>query len=99
MNERKWTYRLVFELDPSLKVEDRDSVFGGIETFGKKFGMVFDKFKDLGVKELAYDINDFNKAHFWSLDFLVEKGSNFADFNVFLNREKKVIRYLILKRK
>jgi len=99
MVKEKWTYRLVFELDLSLKIEDRDSVFNGIGVFGKKFNMAFDKPKDLGVKELAYDINSLNKAHFWSLDFFVEKESNFKDFNVFLNREKKVIRYLILKRK
>ena len=95
--KQEWKYRLVFELDPKLKEADRDGLFDAIEEAGEKFTFVFDRPVSLGVKELAYKINGFNKSEMWNMRFMVESSAKMDSFNVFLNRENKIMRYLILK--
>jgi ribosomal protein S6 len=52
----------------------------------------------MGNKELAYEINGFNKGDFWVLDIDSLKALNLKSVNLFLNREVSIIRYLILKK-
>ena len=57
------------------------------------------EFKDWGEKELQYTIKANNKARFWLGGFSVDNGVeiNWSGLKTFLNRDKNIIRYLILK--
>ncbi|RLC35416.1 hypothetical protein DRH14_01060 [Candidatus Shapirobacteria bacterium] len=93
----KWSYRLIFELSPSLKDADRDAIFDAIEDAGKEFAFVFDQPVSLGVKNLVYKIRKFDKLELWEMKFKTGEEAKMDGFNVFLNRQKRIMRYLILK--
>jgi len=95
MKENKIKYQIVLVLDP--KAEKRESIIEKIGSFLEGMGAKIAKKDNMGIKELAYEINKNSKADFWVMDIDSEKSLRFNDFNVFLNREVNVIRYLILK--
>ncbi|HAP37341.1 30S ribosomal protein S6 [Candidatus Shapirobacteria bacterium RIFOXYD1_FULL_38_32] len=95
MKENKIKYQIVVVLDP--KVEKKEVFIDKIGDFIDGMGAKVAKKENLGTKELAYEIKENNKADFWILNVESEKNLKFNDFNVFLNREVNVIRYLILK--
>ena len=51
----------------------------------------------MGLKELAYQIKDNDKGDFWVLDVESKETLKVKDFNLLLDRETNIIRYLILK--
>ena len=56
-------------------------------------------FTDWGEKTLAYEIEDNTNANFWLGDMKVsqEKPMKWGELGTFLNRNKLIIRHLILK--
>jgi ribosomal protein S6 len=52
----------------------------------------------LGLKDLAYEIEKNNKGDFWTIDLSSESPIKLKEFNLLLNRESNIIRYLILKK-
>lgn len=95
MKENKIKYQIVLVLDP--KAEKKESIIENIGSFLEGMGAKITKKDNMGIKELAYEINKNNKADFWVMDIDSENSLRFNDFNVFLKREVNVIRYLILK--
>ena len=52
----------------------------------------------MGLKDLAYEIQGHNKGDFWVLDLESEETLKIKEFNLLLDRETNIIRYLILKK-
>lgn len=92
MEAKKIKYQLVLILDPTLADKDKEALF-------KKIGEKFEKKEHLGVKEMKYKIKGFDKGDYWSFETEIEKPIDIKEFNVYLNRETKIIRYLLLKRR
>ena len=94
MKGNKNQYQLILVLNP--KVEDKESILKKITTWleTKKIEL---KQVHLGLKELAYEIEKNTKGDFWSLDLDSETPIKLKEFNLLLNREPNIIRYLILK--
>jgi len=91
-------YQLIVEypsgLDSKKQKEDLDKLEKEIEKKGMEVS-----FSDWGEKELFYKIKDNEKARFWigevEADETIEEP--WRNIRVFLNRDKDIIRYLILK--
>jgi len=93
----KQNYQLVIVLNGRTEEKDRETVFKKIK---EKLDGMGAEFKDnhLGIKDFVYQIDKNDKGDFWSFDVKSDKTIKMNDFNVFLNREPKVIRYLMLKK-
>lgn len=95
MKDKKYKYQLVVVLPP--KLDKKDDVLTKISGWLEKEGIEIEKKSNFGIKDLVYEIEKNNKGDFWIMDLLSEKTLKMSELNVFLNREKNVIRYLILK--
>jgi len=88
-------YQLVLVLNPSTDEKGKQTVLADVNAWFKdKEGV---KSEHLGIKDLAYEIADNKKGDFWQWNIEKEDGINFKEFNLYLNRNKDIIRYLILK--
>jgi len=94
MKGSKNQYQLILVLNP--KTEDKENIIKKITTWleTKKVELTS---VHLGLKELAYEIEKNTKGDFWSLDLNSESPIKLKEFNLLLNRESSIIRYLILK--
>lgn len=83
-----------FSLDSKKQKEDLVKLEKEIEKKGMKVS-----FSDWGEKELAYKIEENEKARFWigNVEAVNDVLTPWKDIRVFLNRNKQIIRYLILK--
>ncbi len=92
METKKFKYQLILVLDPALAEKDREALF-------KKIGDKFEKSEHLGVKEMQYKIKNIEKGDYWIFETETDKPIQMKEFNIYLNREIKIIRYLLLKRR
>ena len=94
MKGDKNQYQLVLVLNP--KMEDKENILKKISAWLETKKVEFNEVH-LGLKELAYEIEKNSKGDFWSLDINSESPIKLKEFNLLLNRESNIIRYLILK--
>ena len=94
MKGNKNQYQLILVLNP--KIEDKESILKKITTWLETKNIEL-KQVHLGLKELVYEIEKNSKGDFWSLDLDSEAPIKLKEFNLLLNREPNIIRYLILK--
>ena len=92
METKKFKYQLILVLDPALAEKDREALF-------KKIRDKFEKSEHLGVKEMQYKIKNIEKGDYWIFETETDKPIQMKEFNIYLNREIKIIRYLLLKRR
>lgn len=92
METKKFKYQLILVLDPALAEKDREALF-------KKIGDKFEKNEHLGIKEMQYKIKNNEKGDYWIFETEADKPIQMKEFNIYLNREIKIIRYLLLKRR
>ena len=97
MKDNKERYQIVVVLEPKMEEKVRNSVLKKVSDWFEKNGAEVEKKEELGMKELVYPIKNFNKANFWEFEVVFSEIAKFREFNLLLDREAKVIRYLILK--
>jgi len=95
MKGKKYQYQLVVVLNP--KTEEKEKVLKKATDWLEK-NKVEVSSDHMGLKDLAYEINKNNKGDFWVMDLTSESPLKIKDFNLLLNRESNIIRYLILKK-
>ena len=95
--DNKEKYQIVVVLEPKLEEKSVTAVMEKVSSWLEENGAEIVKKEQLGIKELVYPIKKFNKANFWELEVSFEKTAKFREFNLLLDREAKIIRYLILK--
>ncbi len=94
MKGNKNQYQIILVLNP--KIEDKENILKKITTWFETKKIEFNQ-THLGLKELAYEVEKNNKGDFWSLEVSSESPIKLKEFNLLLNREANIIRYLILK--
>ncbi len=95
MKGNKYQYQLVVVLNP--KTEEKDKVLVKVTDWleKNKIELIADH---MGMKELTYEINKNTKGDFWAYSLTSEFPIKLKEFNLLLNRESNIIRYLILKK-
>jgi len=97
MKDNKEKYQIVIVLEPKLEEKSATKVLDKAVKWLETNGAEIVKKEQLGIKELVYPIKKFNKANFWEIEVSFENTVGFREFNLLLDREAKIIRYLILK--
>jgi len=97
MKDHKHKYQIILILEPKLEDKNKKSVMKKVTDWLDSKGVELVKNENLGVKELVYAIKGFSKGDFWEIEIGGEKPIGYQEFNLLLDREAKIIRYLILK--
>jgi len=95
MKGNKYQYQIIMVLNP--KTEDKEKVLDKAYSWLKKNKVEILNKDHMGLKDLAYEIKDQNKGDFWVIDVESKEPLKTKDFNLLLDREINIIRYLILK--
>lgn len=82
---------------PKAEEKGKDASFKKISALLEEKGAKISQKEHTGTKNLEYLIAGENKADFWELKVEADKPVKLNDFNVLLNREPNIIRYLVLK--
>ena len=85
-------------MNPKTEEKEKDALIKKVTSQIEETQAEVVKKDHMGLKDFAYEIAGFNKGDFWVFDVESDKTMKNAEFNLFLNRETKVIRYLILKK-
>jgi len=98
MKDKKYKYQIVLVLNPKTEEKEREVVLKKVSGWvdDSKAKVITNDHR--GMVDLVYKIKGFEKGDFWIMEAESEKPIQLKDFNLFLNRESNVIRYLILKK-
>ncbi len=92
-----YRYEVVVVLNPKAELKEKEKSLKLIEEEIGKLGYQLETREDLGTKTLAYKIAGRQKGDFWVFTIGGKEAIKSKEFTLFLNREKNIIRYLILK--
>lgn len=95
----KWDYELVFILSPHLEKDKQAALLSELKKeVEKRKGKVLEE-KNWGEKALAYRIGSKGEGiyFFWIISF--PQVPPFTKINLFLEREKEILRYLWVKQR
>lgn len=95
MKGSKYQYQIILVLSP--KTEDKEKVLTKAYSWLESKKVEILKKDHMGLKDLAYEIKGHDKGDFWVLDVEVKEPLKVKEFNLLLDRETNIIRYLILK--
>ena len=95
MKGNKYQYQIILVLNP--KTEDKEKVLTKAYSWLESNKAEISNKDHMGLKDLAYEINKNNKGDFWVLDVESKETLKVKEFNLLLDRETNIIRYLILK--
>ncbi|MDD4026650.1 MAG: 30S ribosomal protein S6 [Candidatus Shapirobacteria bacterium] len=96
MKGNKHQYQIILVL--SLKTEDKEKVLNKAYSWLESRKAEISNKDHMGIKDLAYEIEDNTKGDFWVLDVDSKESLKVKEFNLLLDRETNIIRYLILKK-
>ncbi len=97
MNDKKIQYQITVVFSPKTEEKDKDALMEKIEAQIESMGGKTAKKEKYGLKELSYKIKGNSKGEFYIFEVESEKNLAMHDFQLFLNRDPSIIRYLILK--
>ena len=97
MKSSKNKYQIVIVFDPKLIEKDRVVLEDKLTAEIEKEGMKVKGKKELGSKDLAYQIDKKDTGMFVTFEVKGKVGFKSSGLNVFLNRQTEIIRFLILK--
>ena len=88
-------YQLIV-VTPVLSAQKLDRVEKAVKKALTEEKGAIEKVESWGIKDFAYPIEKFKRGAYWIYHF---QASSFQSkkLNVFLNRQKEIIRYLLLK--
>ena len=96
MKGNKYQYQIILVLNP--KTEDKEKVLAKAYSWLESKKAEISNKDHMGLKDLAYEIQNHDKGDFWVLDVESEEPLKVKEFNLLLDREINIIRYLILKK-
>jgi len=93
MNE----YELTFVLDPALKKNDKDEIQSKVEDWIKPLKGKITKFDDMGIRELAYEINK-NKQALYMFCIITGRANFDKIIQNRVKEDQRIWRYLLVKK-
>lgn len=98
MKESNYKYEVIVVLNPKAESKEKEKSIGVIEAKIAEMKFEVENREDMGTKSLAYKIKGLDKGDFWCFHVGGKNPIKLNEFNLFLNRESNIIRYLILKK-
>jgi len=99
MKGNKNLYEVILVLDARTDEKEKEDVLAKVTGWLEGVAGKVIKKDHTGGKALVYKIKGQDKGDFWTLEVEGEKPLKLKEVSLFLNRETKIIRYLILKRR
>ena len=96
MKGNKYQYQIILVLNP--KTEDKEKVLSKASSWLESNNVEISSKDHFGLKDLAYEIKNNDRGDFWILNVGSAEPLKIKDFNLLLDRETNIIRYLILKK-
>ena len=90
-------YEIMFIVRPTLTEEEIKNVGKSFEKVLTDNGANVTNYKELGQKELAYEINDFNNGYYFLINLEASDDKAIKEFDRLALISKDVIRHLITK--
>ena len=89
-------YELIFLISPKMAADKSEVIFSSLKEQIKNIGGKINQQEEMGVRKLAYEIDDKKEAAFfvWQIEF--DKSPKISSLNLFINREAGIMRYLFL---
>ncbi|HEX8923916.1 MAG TPA: 30S ribosomal protein S6 [Patescibacteria group bacterium] len=98
MKDSKYHYQIVAVLNPKTEDKEKETVLNKISAWVEGAEAEVVKKDHMGAKDLVYPIKKLNKGDFYVFEIDSNKTFQLKEFNLFLNREPTIIRYLILQK-
>ncbi len=95
--KKKYEFILVFV--PGTDKKEVKEALSGLKSILSDGGVSVKKEENMGSLDLRYSIKKQDKGDFWVLHLESEVGIKSGEANVYLEREKRVMRYLLLRDK
>jgi len=89
-------YEIMYIIRPSLLEEDRRKLIESLNDIFSSMDSEVTKVNEWGMRELAYEIQDFKKGYYVVLDVKATEEAR-AEFDRIIRLKEEVIRYLIIK--
>ena len=89
-------YEVTFIVDPALSDDEIKATAKAYQDQLKEAGkIVF--FNEMGVRQLAYSINNRNTGIYYCIEFEVETGEIIAELELAMQRDERLLRFLTVK--
>lgn len=90
-------YEIMFIVKPTLSEDEVKGVFKNFENIITTNGAKIVDSRDMGKRELAYDINDFKSGHYFVIAVEANDDKALKEFDRLSLISKDVVRHLITK--
>ena len=90
-------YEIMFIARPNLEEGALKEVVKTFEEVLTKNGAKIESSKDMGSKELAYEINDYKSGYYYLYEISSKDDKAEKEFNRLANLSEDIIRHLIIK--
>ncbi len=89
-------YELMYIVKPTLDEENRSALIERLHAILTNNGATVDKVDEWGLRDLAYEIDDFKKGYYVVTTFTSDNQA-IDEFNRLVRINKDVIRYMIVR--
>jgi ribosomal protein S6 len=96
--KKGFNYQVIVVFDPKTEEKNKNEVLAKLEALVEAVEAKVAKTEKLGMRDLVYAIKGFTKGEFYEIEVESDKTLKLKEVNLYLNRETKVIRYLVLKK-
>lgn len=90
-------YEIMFIVRPNLEENELKSVVKSFEDVLTKNGSEIESSKEMGQKELAYEIKDFKSGYYYLYEISSKDDKAEKEFNRLANLSEDIIRHMIIK--
>jgi len=90
-------YEIMFIVRPNLEESALKEVVKTFESILTKNGAKIESSKDMGQKELAYDINDHKSGYYFLYNISSDDAKAQKEFDRLANLSEDIIRHMIIK--
>lgn len=90
-------YEIMFIVRPNLEGDELKAVVKNFEEILTKNGAKIESSKEMGSKELAYEINDFKSGYYYLYEISSKNDKAEKEFNRLANLSEDIIRHIVIK--
>ncbi len=90
-------YEIMFIVRPNLEEENLKAVVANFESILTKNGAKIESSKEMGQRELAYEINKYKSGYYYLYEISSEDDKAEKEFSRLANLSEDIIRHMIIR--